>query len=425
MSDRPLYFLHIPKTAGSSLYCFLANHFDASDIFEGSFPEEARLVNQRKNPPKLVRGHFFSCKQFFDPLKVDFLTVIAHPAQRYVSQVKHIVRLDFLASDTYLIPNIQTFFLARDLAFPIMGPMLARMSEDQLYAMALERVQSAYWVGLRDRYASSLLLLSLYKAWRPIGIEISENVAPSQSSNIGIGMSNWFNDTNHSDIELWQAATKRFDHDVESVLERINYADLDSAWFAEQMAKLSHIGYGGRNVCSFDGGSEVDTLHRAAMMVYLRRREHESTRGAANECEMPIVIGASAPFNGDGWHRREIAPEVSPYYWSGPESVSDVHLPCKLDGDVTITVHLVAWNDEITPQELIISLDGERMSIRCEYHNELPGCLVRCRGRAAPTGLKFSVLRFDCPRTKPLIEFTGAPDTRKVGFAFRSILVSD
>jgi len=85
------YFLHIPKTAGSSFTCFLDEYYEKEKIFP--FQNWNDFLKKRpSNMPnyELARGHFGYCfHHVFGIEKINFMTILRNPIERTISQYHH------------------------------------------------------------------------------------------------------------------------------------------------------------------------------------------------------------------------------------------------------------------------------------------------------------------------------------------------
>lgn len=105
---RPIFFLHIPKAAGTSLRLALEKRHQPHEILPdehmirrqgGSYPREIIVANSIRlqgSAVRLVRGHYhFSLSEFMiNPLIV---TVLRDPVARSISNIRHHARADSLA----------------------------------------------------------------------------------------------------------------------------------------------------------------------------------------------------------------------------------------------------------------------------------------------------------------------------------------
>lgn len=87
----PLFFMHIPKTAGSSIRMFLENQYHAEEIYPAEGWGGTLSTAREAGGYRLVRGHFaFNMSQSVPDARI--LTVLRNPLLRTVSALRHIKR---------------------------------------------------------------------------------------------------------------------------------------------------------------------------------------------------------------------------------------------------------------------------------------------------------------------------------------------
>lgn len=79
LNKHPLFFVHIPKTAGASLHQFLDTQFDDSDIFPGWNPPDLSYQRRMNLPYFLFRGHFTAGQRCHAPPDTELFTVLRRP----------------------------------------------------------------------------------------------------------------------------------------------------------------------------------------------------------------------------------------------------------------------------------------------------------------------------------------------------------
>ena len=100
----PLYFWHIPKTAGTSFTGWLESHFDAHEVFGPHLLPDLRSAGDPGVRGKqLFRGHFGAELPQRLPTPVTSLVLLREPRARTVSHLSHIWR----APDHYLHERIR------------------------------------------------------------------------------------------------------------------------------------------------------------------------------------------------------------------------------------------------------------------------------------------------------------------------------
>ena len=93
MPDLPLYYLHIPKTAGTSLISFLDSQFDSSEICPAQLlPSLFALPRQDLSKYAFFRGHLWHGLNTYLKRDLAYITMLRDPVQRTISWYSHVRR---------------------------------------------------------------------------------------------------------------------------------------------------------------------------------------------------------------------------------------------------------------------------------------------------------------------------------------------
>src|SRR5216684_3843830 len=88
-----LYYLHIPKTAGTTFTAILDRQFSAEQICPAQlWPDLVRIPPERLRQYRLLRGHFYYCVRAVLPPDTCFATLLRDPVERSLSHYSHIMR---------------------------------------------------------------------------------------------------------------------------------------------------------------------------------------------------------------------------------------------------------------------------------------------------------------------------------------------
>jgi hypothetical protein len=79
LNQRPLFFVHIPKTAGASLQQLLDTMFDDEDVFPGWNPPDIASFELDTKKYKLFRGHFTAGQRCYASSDAELFTVLRQP----------------------------------------------------------------------------------------------------------------------------------------------------------------------------------------------------------------------------------------------------------------------------------------------------------------------------------------------------------
>jgi len=214
--DDILYYLHIPKTAGTTLISIIDGYFDRSSVL-GIHAWKYLLPKMPLDFSKyrFVRGHYGYGFYKILPKKPIYTTVLRDPSNLIVSMYKMIQRQreeaerysipqDKTISELITNPNVmdmvdpQTHWLAVDLdVLDLSKDMdLSQLADyqpeehsyfkhpdipdDKLLEIAKKHLSEFAWVGIMEKFEESLFLLHYQFGWKPIRSVVKKNIAPAK-----------------------------------------------------------------------------------------------------------------------------------------------------------------------------------------------------------------------------------------------------
>ena len=180
-------FLHIPKTAGSTLYRILERHYRFSQIYTiwqtGTLDEFKALTPERTKQIKLLRGHAGYGTHQQLPGQSAYFTILRNPTARVISYYHFIRRTPHHYCHQQLIENNWTlpqflnnkadpmadnahtrllsgFGSGQEVPFGKLTKAHLQSAKDNLASMAV--------VGLTERFDETLFLLSAAFGWQKL-----------------------------------------------------------------------------------------------------------------------------------------------------------------------------------------------------------------------------------------------------------------
>jgi hypothetical protein len=231
-ASNAVYFLHIEKTAGTSVHKFLLDRLSRSALCP------ARLINDLEGlsaeslwPYRLFSGHFTGGFSDFLGVPLKTVTVLRDPVQRSVSQYAHIrrdplsehhklalglsLREFCLHPDTRpLIEDYQTRFLAGEAVdFPFRRVELASAprsgdERDQLLTRARARLASCAAVGVTENLTDTLTVFCTALGLERSGATPYENPSYNRPKTIDRDTLSIIRDLTQCDAILHKEATR-------------------------------------------------------------------------------------------------------------------------------------------------------------------------------------------------------------------------
>ena len=217
------YFLHIPKTAGTSFVAILNRHFSSDEISPYSLLDRvAELIDKGEkeelNKYPLIQGHLgYSVIKYLGEAP-QIITMLRDPIERTISLFNHIKREEshwmhkdispeatieeFLSYPPArnLVCNFQICNIAMDFDLSKefknkngdilgknQGSLLAEAvdiedkQDEKLLDIAKDRLEKFTFVGITEEFEKSIKLLEKIMGWEVAGNIPTENVSPKTS----------------------------------------------------------------------------------------------------------------------------------------------------------------------------------------------------------------------------------------------------
>jgi len=352
--NEVLYFLHIPKTGGTTFTAILDYYFDNNRICPDQVWSEFNNGQKDFSPYKLIRGHFgYGLHRILDKNLV-YVTMIRNPKNRIISHYDHIkyrpignhwVNDYFILENETLLevlenPKKKTIFLdlqTRELALDLSEETFREtilkypnylhaissfeFDYENLLKIAKYRLSQFTYFGLTERFDDSLFLLYYTFGWKPMKINYKLQITgitnkEQLSDETDAALQNCI----HYDSELYDFAKNLFE---ERFSQMIN--DLMKKYFESRFEMMSFN----------------------EMMYELLEKHYNDRLGQSCTKQNYFVdFNFEKKMSGSGWYWRESQSGGPMYRWSGPtlESTLDFVLP--RDKDLQIKFRII---DEAYP----------------------------------------------------------------------------
>jgi len=245
--DEQLLFLHIAKTAGTSLIRLLDQHFIEDELCPVDWP--TRYLLREIKPEEIqrarfVRGHFeynYVIKMFARPPRI--MTMLRDPVERFVSEFEHIRRLvtgrerppntsfppEVLDRDRILqerfkdvtegrINKLEEFIERPDLTHWLTGSYIRVLGWKKKPSLAFKRITEMEFVGIAEDFSRSVELLCYLLGLPAPGKVWHLNAAPQARKRGGRwdlppGVRRRIEEIVAGDLELYHVARDRFERD--------------------------------------------------------------------------------------------------------------------------------------------------------------------------------------------------------------------
>ncbi|MBF2078507.1 MAG: sulfotransferase family 2 domain-containing protein [Synechococcales cyanobacterium T60_A2020_003] len=442
--DDLLYFIHIPKTAGTTLITLLDSKFDVNEIFPAQLWKElAKIPPDEVGKYRLYRGHFGArgLEPFLPkppvcitmlrqpiPLslstykfvmrepgtrvhslavgeKMSFTDFIQHPKTRKRISNKQTRNLSFKIKYPPADDSIFHYAESRDLVDQWLDKYQLSLSDRDSLSEARAQLDACAFFGLVERFDESMALMSYTFGWSPVGTvpKLREATTPAEIEALSDDVRAMLEECNRLDTKLYRYAEKVFEKRMRVMMRHLS-----------EFAK--------------PGEPEIKAWTDDPQFAnILLDRYYADCQRQVLKPSPRIQVDFSQALSGSGWHQREtMAMDHSTFRWTGPATTTTIDLPIpqKADAEITFRVINAIEMDVLDSLKLAINnksvdlelLDGAGSTVRT-YQAIAPQSILA--SDRPFTRLSFIVNRTIAPHTKE----SWNPDVRKLGVAIHWIEV--
>jgi len=235
MDDRVLFFLHIPKAAGTSLREIIADQYRPEEIvrvYDNQPTSYQNLVDAGRvgdDATRVVMGHFSFGFHELSPRPVVYASMIRHPVQRALSHYLHSRRdprsqsyaLAQGSVERYVAENelVQNWQLRLLVGMPKVGPGGGPGVPHPLVQRAVGILDARYVTcGVADRFEESIRVLAHAMGWR-VDHLLHLNPSPEPHPTISASTRRAIERANEVDLELYEHVSARLDRDLAHMKE--------------------------------------------------------------------------------------------------------------------------------------------------------------------------------------------------------------
>ena len=363
--NEQLCFLHIPKTAGTTIENILADLLGSRNVLVVPWTKFASESPVNLNAYKVIAGHFYY--EIYKLLEKTplFMTFLRDPIERSISQYyqslgtrgghpfllpnpapKHEQLQDQnMSIDEYMedanlnrnILNLQTTMLGWQTEFPIknlrelMRPM--DRSGQVSVNLAKKRLDSMAFVGITERMRESINLFTYTFRLAPVLSVPALNTTSSRlrKTELAPQQLNKLRQLNRLDLDFYEYAQMLFDFRYDQMIQYLynEYGDVVRSLPVEEMLTIDYW------------RSFVE-------------------RNGKFSCQ--IRYDFLAPFPRAGWHPLEEA-DGEHWVWSGPENVSFVDLPLDRTSELQVRFRVRYCVSSDVLESLKLLVDGLEVSL--------------------------------------------------------------
>lgn len=437
--DDLLYFIHIPKTAGTTLISLLDAKFDVNEIFPAQLWKElAKIPPDQIGKYRFYRGHFGAngLKSLL-PKEPVCLTMLRQPIPLALSTYKFVLRepgtrVHSLAKSSQMsfadfvshpktctrISNKQTRNLSFDIhSAPPNDPVFhynesrdrvdqwlekyrITYSDSESLERAKQKLDDCAFFGLVERFNESMALMSYTFGWSPVGTtsKLREATSKAEIDALPTDVRDMLEDYNELDTLLYSYADAAFQERLSAMIQHLH----DFAKPGEPRPE------------TWDEDPET-------MQTLLDRHYTDCQKQRQIPLAEVIRVDFAHALSGSGWHHREkVAVDQTYFRWTGPSTTSTLDVPLSQQADVRVTFRVINAVESGIIDSLSLSVNDTHVALALL---DGKGTVVRTYQAVVPKELlesdrPFTRFTFQVAQTRsPRDQESWQSDMRQLGVA--------
>jgi Sulfotransferase family len=441
-ADAQFFFLHIPKTAGTTLTQIILQQFDAKEIASGLFTNQ--LIDAEPSfftQHRCFCGHVESAvMSAFLPQEPVSITMLREPVARYLSHFNFYQRVpvdqltgeslevlnqfkqtslerfvydppEFLTSQAYYFQNLQSKMLASEFKAGSDGPRveLRRLFEigyqfpPPCFAAAKQRLDQLAFVGVAERFQDALFLVAYTFGWQPVVEYSSFNISPTRPSghHLEPDLEEQIHSVNQIDQQVYGYGRQLFETRYEQMCQEL----------LERYGRREH--------------AHLKLPLSNEVMVELLDAHYQQRFIERNPAVPGLKLEFDRKISGRNWQGMEQDLIHGAFRWSGPGRCSILDLPLAASANVWLRFLVAMSMSEDLLLSLTVKVNDEQIQVECVG---LEGGATLCEGYVpqAVLALRPGCVRvsFELAKTvKPIDVIPGNDDDRSLGIALNWVEV--
>jgi hypothetical protein len=419
--QHQLCFVHLPKTAGTTLTSILDAQFDRHEICPINYwTDLAQQSPQDLAQYRFFRGHFpYEVSRLLNQQAL-YLTVLRDPIERVISGYEFMktctptrpqaiitqqkalsLSLKEFVCDPEAsgVINSQTLQLAGREAFPTLpaptDPIWLEVAQQNLSRFAL--------IGLTERFQETIALITYCFGWKPL-VEFQNLMVTKRrprKDELAQDVIDAIAERNQLDLALYQYAKDLFQTNYDQMLHNLAERYVDSSADLSPAPNSSAL-------------TDSRELYRCLERHYITRCTE-----AAPVLKSSILFGFDQAIAGSGWHTREGMDREAIFRWTGPGTVSTLDFYLSRDQDLILECRMINMITLEVLSSLTLQVNEHPVPWFTLYHEDTTTLIQAI--------LPQSILISDTPFTRLTLQVNlttspnqidgDNPDTRRVGLA--------
>ena len=386
--DEQLYFMHIPKTAGTSLIAVLDQRYTNDEICpldRGLRKKYLSLPQETRSRFKFIRGHFpYSLiKDLIQPRTITFLR---DPVKRSLSAIRHHYRLETQGKPSFPDIVLDGMSIDQFVEHPVLGRFVSnkanRYLNDKILRRPLDappldldlakrRLETFDFIGITERFDESLELLAYTFGFPSI-----------------------------KEFPVLQAAPKKKRDQVPQEL-------------LDKLAEMNQ-----QEIELYQYGVKLFNQRKARMIA---EKEIIETQKPPKPSGGHIFFDFRRVGPGQGWHVGEANPVYGVARWSGPGTKSYLRLPLPPDRDLIIRIRILRPISDGVLESFALQVNQHQVQISRRQEGKRGSFILEGKipQSAIAKDQHESILMFTVAKTYQPGEFNPKnPDVRHLGLCY-------